>query len=174
MLRAGGTANVLSLTLLTARDLDGRIPLYIWRLVFFGLPDAHPTMMMNKFDVGIKFRSFKQGNHTHSYLYVCKFSNSKFSIPNSWFPILEFSPASSNIQKGGGGGGGFANTFSLARLLDLQVRDFLVNTGRDDGENRGADVESLLAQVQVVLHLIIRQIAKLTVGGTMDRTAMQM
>jgi hypothetical protein len=42
------SANILSLTLLTARDPDGRIPLYIWQLVFFGLPDAHPTMMMNK------------------------------------------------------------------------------------------------------------------------------
>ncbi len=40
--------NVLSLTPLTARDLDGRIPLYIWRLVFFSLPDAHPTMKMNE------------------------------------------------------------------------------------------------------------------------------
>ncbi len=35
------SANVLSLTPLTARDLDGRIPLYIWRLVF--LASQMPT-----------------------------------------------------------------------------------------------------------------------------------
>ncbi len=92
---------------------------------FFSLPDAHPTIKMNKLILRLNFRSFKQGNRTHSYLYV----HVNPRIPNSQFPILDsqFSnfPLLPQTSRGGVGGGGFANTFSLARLVDVQVRGFL-------------------------------------------------
>jgi hypothetical protein len=57
---------------------------------------------------------------------------------------------------------------------DHQI-DILVNNGSDDGDNRGAGVEYLLAQVQVVLHLIMRyRLSLLIQGEMMDRTEVQL